>query len=363
MRQNLFILLLALTVVMLSCSTEDADTGGPRRTLVPMGFAAVESGASHGATRAAGDLALPQLKSGTGFGVFAAYTGLNRYTDSSVSPDFMYNQQVTWEDDVWTYEPVKYWPSGETDYYVSFFAYGPYSDLDSSDPATNPAGYCISGFSNAHAQGDPWLTYRLIPQAQLDHQVDLVYARTLDQTRPASVEDKVQMSFDHALACVGDVVCITVSDAMKTLLNAHIAGGTTSVELRLTDVSVSYTLTAKGRLSLWDDGSARWQPVLSEAVTTQLTPTLTQPLPQVIYSYDGSTATTTDWEDRGHGIFCIPLEVEGHVQQVRITVAYQVVLNGAVVFAEHEQATTTPITNHLQAGARLALKASLTPPS
>lgn len=362
MRQYLFIYLLTLTAVMASCSADDGEGGSPRSTRVPLAFTAVE-GRGGAATRAAGDVALPQLKAGTGFGVFAAYTGLNRYTDSSVSPDFMYNQPVTWEDDVWSYEPVKYWPSGETDYYVSFFAYGPYSDLDGSDPAANPAGYCISGFSNAHAQGDPWLTYRLIPQAQLHHQVDLVYARMLDQTRPASVGDKVQLCFDHALACVGDNVCITVSDAMKALLNAHIAGGTTLVELRLTAVNVSYTLTAKGRLSLWDDGNPRWQPVLSEALTTQLTPTLTQPLPHVLYSYNGTTATTTDWEDSGHGVFCIPLDIEGHAQRVQVTVAYQVVLNGSVVFSEHERTTTMMLGADLSAGARLNLKVRMAPPS
>lgn len=350
--------LLALT----ACSTDDA---GPDRqpAAIPVSFVAVEASGADGAlTRASGEQTLSTLQAGGGFGVFAAFTGVNRYTDSSVSPDFMYNEHVAWDGATWTYEPVKFWPAGDGDRYVSFFAYGPYSDLDGSDPSANPTGYCISGFSNAHAQGDPWLTYRLIPQAQLDSQVDLVYARHLDHTAPRDVADRVELEFVHALACVGDVFTVAAGTAMQTAIRAYVNGAVTSAELRLTSVSVSYTLTSKGRLSLWDDGTPNWQTILSGDVTTELTPTLTATLPHTLYSYDGSAATVTDWTDQGHGVFCIPLEVGGYAQQATVTVGYQVVLNGSEVVADYERVTTIPLTDHLQAGAHLSLKASLTPP-
>ena len=48
-----------------------------------------------------------------GFGVFAYYTAGEKY-DANAKPNFMYNQKVYKESataDVWTYEPVKYWPN------------------------------------------------------------------------------------------------------------------------------------------------------------------------------------------------------------------------------------------------------------
>ena len=74
-----------------------------------------------------------------GFGVFAYYTDGSLYSENAI-PDFMYNQEVTWNstdpDPVnhhWEYSPIKYWPnefgssaaSTAVDR-VTFFAYAPY---------------------------------------------------------------------------------------------------------------------------------------------------------------------------------------------------------------------------------------------
>ena len=69
-----------------------------------------------------------------GFGVFGCYTGALVYESSTVTPDFMYNQQVNGEkvgtEYVWSYNPVKYWPNEGK---VSFFAYAPYVDHNKID--------------------------------------------------------------------------------------------------------------------------------------------------------------------------------------------------------------------------------------
>ena len=110
-----------------------------------------------------------------GFGVFAYYTGANNcYSDVPAwqggAPDFMYNQQVRYNDgsssySYWYYTPVKYWPNEFGDRYadvdesdadgeetdatndaatanggkVSFFAYAPYVAVPdySATPATD----------------------------------------------------------------------------------------------------------------------------------------------------------------------------------------------------------------------------------
>ena len=124
-----------------------------------------------------------------GFGVFAYYTGTDTYgqhqqsiysgetAGTSVStkyPNFMYNQQVTYSTDHWTYTPLKYWPNdfastavdtqtdaatGSTTYggNVSFFAYAPY--VSYSDATSGTDG--ITGMTANTATGDPTITYTM----------------------------------------------------------------------------------------------------------------------------------------------------------------------------------------------------------
>ena len=315
-------------------------------------------------TRAAAEVSLDDLKDGGGFGVFASYTGIYRYGDTSVTSDFMHNQQVRWAGTAWNYSPVKYWPGDEGEYgentqYISFFAYAPYSDAVGGDPATNPVGYCISGFSESRDKGDPWLTYRLIPQEHIGSQVDLLYAKRLDMTRPA-VEVPVAFTFGHALACVGDEVTIGVGNDLKTELRAFVTGGTSLVELVLTDVDITYTLAEKGRLVLWypDNGKANWKPVLSENLVTERTPAITASLPKTIYSYDGN-AESSPWTDSGHGVFYIPINPSVIAQKATVSVSYQVVLDGSV-FSTHEASTDISLDSYAEAGGKVALKISLT---
>ena len=100
------------------------------------------------------------------FGVFGYYTGTTEFatwktggTGSvyTATPNFMYNQQITWDNTkgLWTYTPAKYWPNGidaangganpsntateaNADQKLSFFAYAPYTaHLTTTTNATN----------------------------------------------------------------------------------------------------------------------------------------------------------------------------------------------------------------------------------
>ena len=209
-------------------------------------------------TRAAGEKIA--LVGGENIGVFACYTGDVKYNLSTVTPNYMYNQQVTYDDDgrTWTYTPVKYWPNtadgdgGHKDY-VSFFAYYPYT------AAAGTEG--IIGFSSKDAAGDPWLVYQLPANAPTS-QTDLLYGVKDDGSplldmQKQNVTGEVSFSLRHALACVGDNISICLSSELYSALGA-------TKSLYVNKVTINYkNLTNKARLILNSNGSPNWQPVIS----------------------------------------------------------------------------------------------------
>jgi hypothetical protein len=99
-------------------------------------------GGNDGGTPAVYGVTTASLQSGNhddGFGVFGFYTNDETYDQQNSLPNFMYNQQVTYTAQGWTYEPVKYWPnefgdaanSDDIDY-LTFFAYAPWTVVDPS---------------------------------------------------------------------------------------------------------------------------------------------------------------------------------------------------------------------------------------
>lgn len=326
-----------------------------------------------------------------GFGVFASYTGMHRYSASTVKPDFMYNDHVLWStaDGAWTYSPQRFWPNGEGEadgvsgsvpHYVSFFAYAPWSDgdpTDEGDYVVNPgdpddksvlttkgaADYCIPSFSLSHENGDPWLVYRIIDQANLDKQVDLLYGDgtddgLLDRTKRAAdpldpASNRVNISFKHALALFGEKVTIRLQQkadpddtdeedkAKEVLMKMR------DTELRITKVTIDYNLTSKARLTLWNHGQPNWEPILSQLMLEHRTVTLFDSTdgsvaPIVLFRCDSDGAqvetipTYVDgeyrWEsaaDAGNaGVFFIPVEVDGFPQTAIINVTYETYFHG-----------------------------------
>ena len=141
-----------------------------------------------------------------GFGVFAYYTGDQNWSTAGTStiPNFMYNQQVRWASEQWTYSPVKYWPNNnnpaddsgatgsESKNYLSFFAYAPYD-----------AAF-ITGLSANNAVGAPTVNYTWGADNDLLYavQTDRYKYDINDANDNGRVGDYVPFVFRHALAKV-----------------------------------------------------------------------------------------------------------------------------------------------------------------
>lgn len=354
--QRRYIYLLTLCSLLLAaCSTDDGTTTGtiPSGT-EPVLFSASMGSANKGVTRANNDIdedgtkgtALKTVYGGRGFGVFGCYTGLHYYSESNVSPNFIYNQQVTWDgSSSWTYSPLKYWPNGEGEtnstlvtgsnpHYVSFLAYAPYSDEVSPDPENKPADYCITSFSRQGETGNPWLTYRL--HSDLEKQVDLLCAQpVLDQQKPADGAP-VQFTFRHALACVGDNIKVACTDGLQNQIKGRVNASTKHARLVVTELKIEYTLTSKARLVLWyvdnntNDAPLNWQTILSEALQTKRTISLLKADDssddKTVHYYNGTTTTATDepYEVEGKGVYYIPTELDGYPQTVKVSINYHI---------------------------------------
>lgn len=134
-----------------------------------------------------------------GFGVFAYYTEDNLWDDtSSPIPDFMYNQQVTYDYDAtsWQYSPVKYWPNDDTKKYVSFFAYAPYSSTGFTVPTEVGTNQYL-----------PLISYTWENTVNPSSQSDLLYASQTDCHKTmtegyGTVGGHVPFVFRHALTAI-----------------------------------------------------------------------------------------------------------------------------------------------------------------
>ncbi len=310
----------------LSCNKQG---GEPEAS--PIVFTAFVESPSMEATKADGSVSSQSDLVKAGFGVFACYTRDHRYSESSVMPDFMYNEHLYWDSThaVWDYQPLKYWPGGEGEadsvtgnipHYISFFAYSPYSDGDSSTPSVKPAGYCIPSFIRSYEQDNPWILYRLHPD--VSKQVDLLYAvPLLDQTKSENVSTRLPFQFRHALGCIGDNVGVTVGSTLAASLKEMVDSGTpTWVEYYLTGLSIRYTLTEKGRLTLWSQGTPNWSAVVSEDFVTTRDVQVASGQ-SLLYRYDGAAEDATPFHAEGKGVFYIPLQAGGQAQKAEITLS------------------------------------------
>ena len=335
------IIYMAIVLLTVACTASEDNNSQAEGGNVPVKFEARMGAAL--ATRngppntAKTDIASNfSLSSQNGFGVFGCYTGLHGYSDSNVHPDFMYNEHVTSSDGglTWTYSPIKYWPNGEGEvagntgnnpHYVSFMAYAPWSNNSDSNPDDNPAGYCISSFSQQGEYGNPWLTYRLIPQENLDKQVDLLCARpVLDKKKPYLTDpDRITLfEFNHALACVGNKVNVICSEGLKSQIDNRVNGSVRYARVEVTSLEIEYTLTSKARLVLWNNGVANWQTILSENPTcTRIVKIIDSSAPEVIYISSGSSAS---YLCEGKGVYYIPEELATYPQTAKVSINYRI---------------------------------------
>ena len=222
-----------------------------------------------------------------GFGVFGYYTSNGDYDVNNSTPNFMYNQKVTYKTttttSAWTYEPVKYWPnefgdaaaSDDLDK-LSFFAYAPYQEVtvNTGVPVNNYTSADVNAPSGASddfkaamlermnnqklnitqvtkntASGDPIVKYVVDfhPSTSVDllwgvaaADVDYTGMNTtptngeatvkpgncfIDLTKQNDVSKKLKWNFKHALAQLNVQIC-TVVDAKTSSGEGSTAIGT-----------------------------------------------------------------------------------------------------------------------------------------
>ncbi len=177
-----------------------ASSSGWDRVNIPLdGSAATSSPSSQSATRGA-------VVSGTdapvgSFGVLG-YVVPSGTWNSSLTPSFMYNTQVTRQGTsgnyTFQYYPGKYWPTVGTDL-VKFFAYYPY----------NGNGITLSPST---ATGYPNITY--VPSTTVSDQVDLMYASPSAANNQSS-GSAVGLSFSHALTRISFSAECNLSNVIK----------------------------------------------------------------------------------------------------------------------------------------------------
>ncbi len=255
MKKQLFFAASAL-VMLASCSSESvdftqADVESQQNNAIEFGTYLGKTGSTRAGT--AGSITTSSLQTGThkndGFGVFGYNTGATAWSSaySTAYPNFMYNEQVTWNSTKWEYAPVKYWPNGidagntsgspsktaseSAVQQVSFFAYAPYialSDLAAGTPSSTVYG--ITALTGNATAGDPKVTYKYyytsgpVYDLGATNNVDLLWglagvtsyneadnsdpsltsgtSYNVDLTKP-DVDDKVTFLFKHALAKFG----------------------------------------------------------------------------------------------------------------------------------------------------------------
>lgn len=219
-------LILAAAAAMVLAGCAKVDTVPAGTTPASQKQLAMDFGVYVTQTKAgsAGEMNNDKLKA-TGFGVIA-FEQAGGY-DKSIKPNFMYNQEVTYNTTAtkWEYHPIKYWPNQLTDngatdgsgalsadaHMVSFFAYAPYVEV-----AGGTEG--IIAMSPASTTGDPTLTYAV--SDDLNKNVDLVWGTSngttwtnvaggtntcaeglpyIDLQKPV-LNTKVNFKFYHALA-------------------------------------------------------------------------------------------------------------------------------------------------------------------
>lgn len=112
-----------------------------------------------------------------GFGVFARYGNTH----------LMDKEHVTWREDHWGYDHIRFWPSSGT---VDFYAFAPYSPY-----------VAMGGLPDSLVWQDKNISpYTYIRFPSNDSPIDLVWAKQLGQTAPTSPDSKVTFKFAHALA-------------------------------------------------------------------------------------------------------------------------------------------------------------------
>ncbi len=198
------ILFAAFAAVMAGCAKNDVKTAVLPEDAVSFGAYTGRVQTKAGVTD---DINLDALKE-HGFGVFATFTGTDKYEASD--NNFMYNQKVAYGTSAWEYSPIRYWPNptgGQEakDQYVSFFAYAPYCEPGASE-TTGIKGFDIDATSKPNV--DLLWGYKTgadFTDGNIDNDINI------DLTRSANT---IKFTFRHLLSkLAGSQEGITDPDA------------------------------------------------------------------------------------------------------------------------------------------------------
>ena len=204
----------AILVLMLACHSREGVTIDvkPSEPEAVSFNVYVNRASSRALTRAGsyGIQSLDAMKAGSGFGVFGYYSDNSMYCEELDIPNFMYNQQVIWDESAskWTYSPLKYWPnetgddakSAGTDR-LTFFAYAPYVNVPpTSGLITDGSRTGITRLTPSINTGGPRVRY--YTSFKPAESVDLCWATPHFNLTKQDIADKVVFKFQHALAAL-----------------------------------------------------------------------------------------------------------------------------------------------------------------
>ena len=358
-----YLTIFAGALLMAACNNDAEDIAGNSNGYQPstdaIAFEVEQQGVQNSTTRASGAIFNDDELKTHEIGVFASYTGKLTYENTTVAPDFMWNQRVLYASGAWSYNPVKYWPNtidgANRVEYLSFFAYAPY-EASPADDGTK----CIIDLSANNVNGDPWLNYRLAkypwPKDETGatvtpNQIDLLYGMKYtpaagatpakwepwtnvtnwNDAKTAKVIDegqKVKFTMKHALASFANEITIQTSAEMNALINNYST-------ITIYGIKIEYkNLTNKARLILNSaDGSANWKEIISGELTTSRTykNMFDTPLvfngsseePQEIVYLNPAAATTPAAEStEGDGLFYIPMQIAGTEKAKAVVTLY-----------------------------------------
>ena len=246
----------------------------------------------------------------TGFGVFGYQDSgtPGAYSKTTSKPNFMWNQQVNYISNAWSYSPLKYWPNetindsqstpaGMPDIttpanldVLSFFAYAPWvkaaadGTVSKISPNEADADKSITALPGNDAAGDPKITYAVATDPS--QSVDLLWGVapvgglsytavdgntfSIDEGMPLiglkkpAVNTSMKFLFQHALARLG-VKVVLAADQVS-------AGGTFDVannKVTIESIAITGNFSTSGNLNLNNTApnKALWEGVAVSPVT------------------------------------------------------------------------------------------------
>lgn len=283
--KKFLILAASAALVLGACSKNEIVTSG---NLVPVTFGTYIGNVKATSETTYGDLTLSALQgSSYGFGVFGYYadnSGNGNTNDiasaanpAKFTPNFMYNQKVTYSASKWSYSPLKYWPNeysaanAKTDAGIdklSFTAYAPHVTTVGDDG--------ITAFSTNTATGSPTIAFKV--PADGAKQIDLLYAKNFASTInlvKSTIPYAVSFEFAHALSQLSFKVQAVVDEVTPSTgaLDAATTITLNSITLKAGSINESGTLTLTD--GSWSSTSASASDHVYSDIDQNVTTTLT----------------------------------------------------------------------------------------